>query len=208
MTQIRLLAAAALLSFGVANPSQAALIVEYSFTGTGAPNVVDPNATASTFNPGIGLIAPVFPLSATAAGWDAVDANAAIAAGDFWEFTVTAAPQFLLDLESITFENFTLAGGPPSFGLEIDNVLFVTSQATGGPVNIDLSSTSLQSSFTFRIAGFGAPTAAELWFIDNVQLNGTAVPEPSSLLLAGTLIPGYFVARRRRRAAKELTVAA
>jgi hypothetical protein len=201
MSHIRLLAVTALLTFSAVNSAPAALIVEYTFNGSGAPNVVDPNATASTFAAGVGLSGPAFPLSAAATGWDAADASAAIVAGDYWEFTVTADPQYLLDLESITFESFTFADGPPSFGLEIDSVLFVASQSTVGPVSIDLTSLALEGSFTFRIAGFGAPSAAGFWFIDDLQVNGAAVPEPSGLLLAGTLVPGFLISRRRRRLA-------
>lgn len=202
---------AALIAFCTSNFAQGALIVEFNFNDqNGTADIVHPDANAVTpvFTPGSGLLGPNFTASnARARRWNTASAATAIAGGRFWEFTVTADPGLLLDLQNLTFSDVVGANGPTGFQLEVNGTLFGSPSATGSGANIDLSSLGLLSAYTFRIAGFGGLNNgfASMWTIDNVQLNGAVVPEPSALLLAFALmIPGVVYVRRTRFAKPQL----
>ncbi len=196
-----------LLVLGFANFAQAALIVEFNFDDLdGLADDVGTHVSSSSFEAGSGLVSESFSGSEAAArGWiSASNAPGAIGQAKYWEFVVTPEPGHHLNLSSISFSEHKGTSGPANFQLSVNGILIGSSlspSTTSTAHNLDLSQFTGLPSATVRLFAWNAANNGvnSNWNIDNVELNGEAVPEPSALLLATLLAPGLAVMRRRKR---------
>lgn len=197
---------ALLFSVSISNVGNAAIIVDFNFSGgNGNPNSVDPNATSTPFTAGAGLNSETFAgLNATSRDWNVASSAAAQAGNRFWEFTVSADAGYFLDFDNITFNEFGGTSGPTNFEVLLNGTSLgsFSSSTTNVLRDINLSAQAPLTNATFRFVAWNAPNNGTnaTWTIDNVQLNGAAVPEPSALLMAGiALIPAIYLVQRKRR---------
>jgi hypothetical protein len=200
-----------LILVGACSPAFASTIVSWDFNDDNAiPDSIDANVTSTNFLAGIGLTNVAINDNAAARGWhNEASAAAALGAGNFWNFTVTADPGYLFDLTSLTFDNWQGTAGPDNFQAYVGGVLVGsagTSTTTPSNYSVSLSNTGL-SSILVQIVAWNADNNGvnANWFIDNVTLNGSvyptvaAVPEPSVLCLFGLGFVGLAAASRNRR---------
>lgn len=198
---------------GLALSSSAAVLVQYDFASSLAPSNVDSDVTASDVGQfGLdGLSVTGGQLSIPAS--DITNPSDPKSNADYISFTVTPNNPLTLNLDSLTFDagyfnrgafsaQFSVFSSVDSYATSLTGNVDLTS--TLSPYTVDLSGAAYQglSAVTFRIA-FGdlnnSPNNGVL--LDNLTLNGTAVPEPHEYAaLAGLGLLGFAVWRRTRRA--------
>jgi hypothetical protein len=202
----------------------AATLLQYTFAGgSAAPTTVGENVEGSNAA-WIGLLNSGFSGSTNTAYVRSDSAPNSFDSGQYFEFTITADPGFVLNLESLEFR----MGGQNVVGAEYTvyaNVrtsedfyasdLFINpgSVTTASHTIIDANTTTY-ANFTVDLSGFTDLTSLTLrlypsdslssnnrfYRYDSVTLNGSvnAVPEPTALtLLAGSV--GLLAILRRRR---------
>ena len=210
---------------GVDDTSGVDEIASYDFTGAGAASSdTEVNSTAGPYTVSTGGTSGISGSSETAYSARAATTTSeagAVAAGDFHEFTVTPDAEFIMNLESLEFKQAATSaagGGDWSSSLfvrssvdsfaanvgAISTVDSVTNAAAGTDVALDLSDVAFQGitdPVTFRLYLYesGGSAAQEFHRLDDVVLNGTVVPEPSTLALAALGLLGITVCGRRRR---------
>jgi hypothetical protein len=212
-----------------ASSAQATVIAQYPFSGTVAQRPVSTdtelNSTAGDFtvrpinDPVYWGFSSAGNTYAQSRGTTASEALA-VAADDYWSFTVTPNVGFTLDLTTLTFDtihNATAGNGDQDTNATMS--VFVRSSIDGYASNIgstftqawdttttdrsiDLSAPAFQdidtaTTFRFYIFDSGVDTASNGLRLDNVVLNGVVVPEPSSAILLG--FGSLMLLRRRRR---------
>ncbi|WP_435892612.1 PEP-CTERM sorting domain-containing protein [Oceaniferula spumae] len=211
--------------------SMAATLASYEFNnpdpgaaGAGTETVdftssdTDMNSTASIFSSGAGFDMNRTQVSngftSGGLGLSAGQGNdlaGAIAANDYFTFTVTAESGFILNLQNLTLDVGRAANGAEDFyvfsdvdgfadGQQIGSAVDITTAGTSLPVDLSDSKYSGLSSIEFRIyvddrASNNDTSSAT--FVDNVVLTGDAVPEPSSVALLG--LGGLALILRRRK---------
>lgn len=135
-------------------------------------------------------------------------------------FSITVDDQTTVDLTSLSFEyGFNEAVHPdtvePGFSLAVDGVTgaSITSGGTGGVLVPEtgsfrddftavfgglqgLTDTTVKFTWTFLVAEV-RDHADRRHFLDNIELIGTAVPEPATIGLLGLSAGWLFLARRR-----------
>lgn len=146
----------------------------------------------------------------------AIDGASGITLGDYTTFTLTPSAGFTLDFDTITYtyQSYGEAtNGGYLFFLRSSADGFASDLATdsantgGGLITFDASSlTGVASATEFRIyASAPTGTGGNRWFdlagsdtdpAQGIIVNGTAVPEVSSVLLSG--FAGLLLLRRRR----------
>jgi hypothetical protein len=199
-------------------PSKAATILaDFQFTGNSLASAdAGTNWTTTDLNSGGGV-----PLTfaggegnptAPSIGFTMGDVNdGTFLDDDYYTFTITPDPGTELDFTSLTFD-FQKQSGGADVNLRIfssvDGFTNGSELGTGtvSPqgswvtgISADLTSLANQTAATeFRIyvdtSGTFGPNALNL---DNIQVEGEAIPEPSSLALLGLGL-AFLIARRRR----------
>ena len=141
------------------------------------------------------------------------DMQGAVAAGDYFGFTVNADVGFELGLTSLTFDIGRALRGTQDYAVRsnvdgfAENIVFandVIPLDTLAPQLVDLSGAAYQGLESIELRIYfddrvnNSPSSSAT-YIDNVQLNGdvTAIPEPSSSIILG-LAAALSVLRRRR----------
>ncbi len=217
--------------------TDAAPLATYDFTGEAAPTAQigsinatsgDPNVTASpiTITPfpfvsgnASMIVANAVPFGGSAPylsafpGAGSTTGATATANNQYFEFAVTAASGYELDLTSLTFNatkgntgdrGFVLQTSVGGFSTDgstnLDNVIVPTNGTASTPYSYDFSGPAYQnlSSFTARFYIFAPATGNSVNF-DDFVLNGSAVaiPEPTIASIATVCLAG--LARRRRK---------
>ncbi len=204
-------AACGLTAVGVVN---AAPIVTYTFENTPAATSTNPDITASSVTTANGSA-----ITYSAGVSDGTTATQAISTNNFattpnaFNFSVTVAPGFMLDLDS--FSVFTRASntGPGTSTLSIGGTTVGTfanpTAFAADPTSLPLSLTGLTGTVNFSLAGSAPAANATSTFsntgtlrLDNLVVGGTvspvggSIPEPASIGLLG--LAGLTLVRRRR----------
>jgi len=153
---------------------------------------------------------------------DAPDAeetfSAAHTGGDYLEFTVSADSGLLLNLEKLTFVvnnhvslnttkfNLSLRSDVDSFTSDIETVSDLRDNLDGVTQTFDLSGSDFQGleEVTFRLVMFSSEEGNfendfRGFGVDDLTLNGQAVPEPSAAAMALVGFGGLGLLGRRRR---------
>lgn len=207
---------AAGLFFGALVPSHAAILANYNFTSATASVDADANSTASSFtsnygsNSGLSGAGNYFVrVQVTPPLTDPVTTT------NYFTFTVTAASGFTLNLTDLALKTALVDPNQPSgttfVRSSVDGFAFdlgsYTQTGTSGSDftnrSIDLTGAAYQnlSSITFRIYHYddtdSTSSTGLVHRIDDVVLNGSAIPEPASLAILG--LGGLSMLVRRRR---------
>ena len=201
---------AAAVLFGICARVDAAPLVVFNFNDSNATaDVVAADLTSTDFTNAGGLTAVSFAGAASGRDWDTGNAAAAVAALDYWTFTLTADAGHQFDVASFSLDEWRDSHGPIELqfwangafvGSEITTSLVSTNHLIVAPM---LGLTSL----AVRIVAWDDSSNGSNsdLFVDNVTINGTVretsstvpVPEPASLMLFGM---GLALAARRLRA--------
>lgn len=167
-----------------------AQVATYNFSGaTGSQTSQpvtskDPNSTASDITRGSGVTATSGSGSINATGWtsSAQDAN------DYYEFTLTPASGYQLNITGISFSARRSAAGPPNYLLTYAIAGNETTITTG--TLSTTTSTSISPAFVlstpqtvrFRIYAWGASNSVGTFRLDNTLTVSASVPLPVRLV--------------------------
>ena len=209
----RTLLAIAGLTLGGLEFSGAAILASYNFNGATTSGDGDANSTATNFTSNYGSNSG---LSGAGNYFVRVQVTPAVATTTYYfSFTVTAASGFTLNLTDLTLEAALVDSSGPSgttfvrssvdgYAADLGSYTQTgTSGSTFTDRSIDLSGAAYQnlSTITFRIYHYdttdSADTTGLVHRIDDVILNGNAIPEPASFALLG--LGGLSLLARRRR---------
>ena len=196
-------------------PSSTFGAIVYDFeSGTGVGTSSDPAVLISNFSgsgvTGLGFTGPGNP--GLAVRGHTFHVGSSVANSNYFYFDISLDPNTLLELTSLTFDEFAENGpgphrGPTMFQIRVNGTAIGSAQATnfgsyGSTHNVDLSFLQyVGGTVRVELHGWGAHNnnANNEWFIDNVNLGfeTSAVPEPTtSILLLGSM--GLFFVLRRR----------
>ncbi len=196
-----------------------------AFSVAGSPAVS--GLTFSDLTRGSGLAATGNAGTFTSLGFSfsTTDAEAAQAAGDYLEFTLTPGAGSSFSLESLTYTDSATIPGPGNIVVRSSADGFLSSLTAYGTTTagtdrtVSLSGvdfTGIMSALTFRIIGFNAnnPNSGSVYALQSnplvvrgtmsngstVTANAEVAPEPGSLALAALgVLPLLGVLRARRR---------
>jgi hypothetical protein len=180
----------------------------------------DINIAASSLSFGVGVAAAANGNRFGGNGWfDTGDTNPttlveSIAGNDYIEFVITPNVGATFTLTSFVFSwehsatgpgSLTLRSSADSFASDIGSVTGLAASLTAGNVITVSGFADYASAVTFRLYGYGATSGVGTGGFDttssvvNVQVNGTAVPEPRTFLLIGIGFCFVLWSTRRRR---------
>jgi PEP-CTERM motif len=191
-----------------AAPSYATILAKYDFGTTTVPSLAssdsDLNSVAGVFSAGTGYTSVTIPDTGhgnpapditVGAGTTPGDAPSAISGNDYFTFTLT--PVSAVNLTTLTFDTAvtgTVTGsyflqaavGAGSFSNVGSTVNY--SNSSFATQSISLSASQFQNltlPVTFRIYIYDNKSGSMNDLLDNVTLNGVAVPEPSTWAMMG-----------------------
>lgn len=128
---------------------------------------------------------------------------AALDTGRYVTFTITPTAGYAIDFSLFTYSGSATGSGPTSaaFRSSADGFTSSLGAASVAGATIDLSTlTNVTSAIEFRLYAWGAKNnSSGTMDIDSFSFQGgvSAVPEPSALLLVGSVL-GCGIMRRRR----------
>ena len=210
-------AAVAACGLSAAGIVSAAPIVTYTFENTPAATSTNPDITASSITTLNGSA-----ITYSAGVSDGTTATQAISTNTFadpsnaFNFSLTVAPGFTLDLDSLSVFTRASNTGPGTSTLSIGGTpvgSFTNPTAfAADPTSLPLSLTGLTGTVNFSLAGSAPAANATSTFantgslrLDNLVIGGTvapvgggSIPEPASIGLLG--LAGLTLVRRRRTA--------
>ena len=187
----------------LASAASAEVLVSYTFTGSvptpAAIGTAIQTASSIGISPQTGFSylstggAPNPPGVGTA-GWSAGTPTA------YWSFSLSCMSGYTFadspDTLTFGFAYRATTTGPVSWQLDADTGAGFSTVASGALTangtwlsvsGQDVSEIAGASSASFRLYGYGAPSATGTWTVDTINLNGTttAVPEPATMSLLG-----------------------
>jgi len=207
-----------------AAPVQAEVIAQYNFTGqpgnqaSQAVATTAPGVTAGDIIRGPGLVPNAGATSINSNSWTLGGTIAnAITNNDYYSFTINFGST-VFNLTTLDYNQQVSSTGPStinlltSIGGFVDTAVVASFASTSGPISVNLSSlTGVTGTVEFRLYGFGATNTAGTYRLgqpanplftlngDRVPQNGSdAIPEPSTLVLAGVIGLGVAVRLRNR----------
>ncbi len=220
------LLAATVIVLGMIPAAQAATILLYDFDQPdppppplfafqNAPESTAPNISAGPWSIRDAAFLPTIGnpnLAIQGFSWDGAVGPDPV--GNRFRFTITVAPGFSLSLNSVSFDDqrFDVLGvvGPTSWSLSINGTSVLSGQSTD-PTNNGFGWTSrtvgfgpvtgLTGSFFVDLFAFGATPIlgnAQVWNVDNFQLEGVVVPLPPALWLLGASLVALMGISRKR----------
>lgn len=213
------------LACGLASTMNADIIVQYYTAGDAflPPDLTAPSVTADNFAPGSGLLINSYSTFNTG-DWDIASTtfSDAVAANDFWSwgFDVTS-PGVTITLTTMDFRLDRSSTGPDDVEIQatingVNSVsLFTHDWVDSGDgvtfTNIDISalgSVTTGDSVEFILAAFNSESTGGTFDLetvtypsgrDSMVINGTIVPEPSTIAaILGLFALGFVVYRRRK----------
>lgn len=201
----KILVLAAMVAMMVANDCSAGLIVRNSIDGAN-PGVFSPftagqETGANVSAEGIGRVGVSGDNAANAyrtGSWNV----AALDTGRYVTFTITPTAGYAIDFSSFTYSGSATGSGPTSaaFRSSADGFTSNLGAASVAGATIDLSTlTKVTSTIEFRLYAWGAKNQSGTMGIDSFSFQGgvSAVPEPSALLLVGSVLGCGFMRRLR-----------
>lgn len=110
---------------------------------------------------------------------------------NYWEFTVTMLPGYLLDLQKIAFASRGSYVGPTAWALRSSRDGYAAVLASGvlatnsawTTITADLASSESESPVTYRLYGSGASSGGYSWSIDNLSLTGRVAFAPGAFIV-------------------------
>ena len=203
-----------LMVLGLAATAGAEVILQYTFTGSVAtPSTEASGVTGTSFgvSPQTGFTygstggAPTPPAVFTS-GWNQGTPTA------YWSFGLTlgAGLQFADTPDSLTFsfDYRSTSTGPVNWQLDYDagsgwsllaSGALTANSAWNSVANADASDLDgVSGTVNFRLYGYAASSASGTWGVDNVTLNGSVIPEPTTVVMMGIGLIGIVFARRLR----------
>ena len=199
MIRLRTLSMALLAALAVRTEARCDMLVNYDFASGSSASGTAPGVTATGFLAGDGLLNVDYGGTANARGWNpSTSAADAISHGDYWSFTVTAAPGYTLNLGQLTFDDSRGNKGPTAFQIDVNGTLVgSTGTATTSSLlqTYDLSSFTGLTNATLRFMAWNAANNGNSaqWFLDNVRLDGSLVIIPANPQITHTPLPPTMV---------------
>lgn len=203
------------------------VLANYTFSGSSRSSFdVDNNSTATAFADGPGFIGtidtvrgnPTPSIAINSAQTDSTGQTGAVTAEDYFTFTITPSGGVAFNFTSLTFDyaNYTNSGAFPTenffvrssvdnFGANLASAVTANVASAGAfttaSVTLGAAFQNVSSPVEFRIYVYDSTTdTAKGALLDNIVLNGAAVPEPATYMLLGC---GVLVcAQQFRRRAK------
>lgn len=204
-----------------------AVLASYQFDGSVRTSFdSDSNSTATAFADGPGFAGlidatrgnPAPSISVDTVQIDGGSNAAAVTANDYFTFTITPAGGYSLNLAnlSVDYANYTNDGTFPAVSFFLRSSVNSFSSNIGSTVNVLASSNGAFANTIFSLSGAGfqnvsGPIEFRLYvqdglsdadrgiLFDNIILNGTAIPEPSTYAMIGVGAALLIGARYRRR---------
>ena len=195
----KLMVVLAVLAFACA--AQAAIIAEYTFTGSSAASSdAEANSTAGAFSVSTGTL--LYTTSSSTA-WIAaggavpvadfsggMNITAQSAATKYWQFTIAPEAGYQITITSLNFLYNVTAASAQNLGWSIAGTSydsFVRAATVPTSYASAAQSIVITSATTIHIEGWNATSTGGNFRIDNVVLNGnvTAIPEPATMGLLG-----------------------
>ena len=171
-------------------------VTSNTFSGVGAiPNTGGgvTNTNYASGNPNTGL-------AINFQGWP----TGAVDPGDYYTFTITPKAGIRMNIDNITLDERSSSTGPRNMVIRSNNNDINYNTNIGGPFTLSpvqngtnppnngfstyttgtlgSSFTNLTQAVTFRIYGYNAGGTGGTMRLDNVTVNGTAVPEPLTMI--------------------------
>ena len=195
----KLMVVLAVLAFACA--AQAAIIAEYTFTGSSAASSdAEANSTAGNFSVSSGTllftvtssaswaaIGGSIPCGDSANGWNA---SSQATAKNFY-FTVTQSSGYQITITSLNFLYGITGTAAANAGWSIAGVSQDTFARTQSTIGVAYTSPAVSvvitEATTISIEGWAATSSSGNFRLDNVVLNGTvsSIPEPATMGLLG-----------------------
>ena len=156
-------------------------VLFYDFgTDSGAPNLQPSRMFLSVQSVSDMQVNGGVPDGAAGVAGAAVSDNGWTGATNYWEFTVTMLPGYLLDLQKIAFASRSTAQGPSAWALRSSQDGYsavlasgvLATNATWITNTANLVSSESESPVTYRLYGSGASSGSGTWRIDNLSLTG------------------------------------
>lgn len=174
--------------FGAVTSANAALIISYEFTGNSpSPTTVAANVSGNDISFGSGTSSgAVTSNQAQAAGMNtgALDLN------DYFEISFQPDAGYSLNLTEFSFKyRKGHANSPTNYAVRYSVDSFASNLATGTQTDtfqtatVALSDTGLTGLIRFRIYGWGAAASNRPMIVDDINLQGSVIPEPGLLAL-------------------------
>ncbi|GIW77390.1 MAG: hypothetical protein KatS3mg104_2453 [Phycisphaerae bacterium] len=203
----------------------AAVVAQYNFGQLG-PHVTDPNLTASNVTRSSNSLFNAFNHNTTSSSYtggssnpflsvspssnDVNDQSEAVSNGVYWYVTLTPSSGYTIDLDTIKFTSFRGGTSQPrgfavyssvdSFSSPLlvqpdEPLVRSTSTFHNNTITLGSGYDNLAAPVTFRFY-IWTPTNTNTIDFDDLTFEGNVIPEPSGLLMLGS-IAGMLVRRRR-----------
>lgn len=216
----RFLAIAMLCGLAVSS-ARADLLLAFDFAGYAGSEVqgtstvssvgIAPNALITR---GAGLTASANGDRFNAQGWDGfTTASDALTGNNYFEFSITPTGGNLMTITSVFFQvqrsntgasNLVLRSSADSYATDLGSLINFANATVTTPLTVNLSGNSsfenLSAPLTFRIIGYTGASGGSTGFEgtgNDIQVFGSVVPEPGSVVLFGMGVALIATLRRR-----------
>ena len=200
-----------LVALAVCGTCRADVIALYTFEGPSLTNSAGaPNVSVSDFQYVGSGSTNFFSGNGSAWGFSSTSWPTNAVIGGVYAFSLTLDLGYSLSLSNVTFDNYRSATGPTDCGVQF-STNGGSSWTTIESFNLPAGSTwytrqadvitfsGATGTVDFRIYATNASLAAGTFRIDNVTVNGSTIPEPTTSFLVGLGLLTLLAFRRRSR---------